>query len=324
MRAIRYHELGGPEVLRCEHVPTPEPAAGEVLIKVAAAGLNYADLNRIRGIYPVPDPLPSIIGQEAAGTVEAVGTDVEGFVPGDRVMAWIGRGCFAEYVAAAALSVRKIPEAIDSDVAAALQTISVTAYHLLKTRARVQPGETVLIHAGASGVGSTAVQLAKHWGARVIATASSDEKLARVGELGADFLINYSEVDFQSEVLRLTEGRGVDIVLEQVGGDVLTRSIACLAPVDGRLILYGRSSGGLPDLNAADLFTRNISIITLHLGMPVWTPDRHDEAFAEILALVAAGTLRPIIDRVLPLEDAAQAFRHLGARQAVGKVLLRT
>lgn len=323
MRAIRYHELGGPEVLRCEDVPTPEPNSHEVLIRIAAAGLNYADLNRIRGIYPVPDPLPAIIGQEASGTVEAVGKDVHEFAPGDRVMAWIGRGCFAEYIAAPTPHVRKVPDTLDWDVAAALQTITITAYHLLKTRARIRAGETVLIHAAASGVGSTAVQLAKLWGARVIATASSNEKLARIQELGADEGINYSEVDFQPEVMRLTDGRGVDVVLEQVGGDVLTRSIACLAPVVGRLILYGRSSGGLPDLDAADIFTRNISIISLHLGMPVWTPDLHDEAFAKILGLIASGSLQPIIDRTFPLEEAAEAFRHLGARRAIGKVLLQ-
>jgi len=323
MKAIRYHELGGPEVLRHEEVPTPEPGPGEVLVKVAAAGLNYADLNRIRGIYPVPDPLPSIIGQEASGTIVSVGPEVTKYRESERVMAWIRRGCFAEYVAVPVHALRRLPDSVSWEDGAALQTISVTAYHLLKTRARIQKGETVLIQAAASGVGSMAVQLAKYWGARVIATASSDEKLARVAELGADELINYTKADFTSEVQRLTDNQGVDIVLEQVGGEVLTKSIGCLRPITGRLILYGRSSGSLPTLDAADIFVRNVSIISLHLGMPEWTPEMHDDAIAEIFSLRTAARIRPLIDRTMALEDAAEAFRHLAARRSIGKIVLQ-
>jgi NADPH2:quinone reductase len=214
MKAVRIHTLGGPEILRYEDVPDPQAGAGEVLIKVAAAGVNYADLGRRKGTYARQISLPAILGSEVAGTVVQIGPGVEGFTPGERVMAWAGRGGYAEYVTAPVATVYAIPASLSFEAAAGMPVVFLTAYHLLKTCARVRPGETVLIQAAASGVGTIAVQLAKLWGGRVIATASTDDKLKRVQELGADVLINYSQRDFVSEAMRATDQHGVEVILE--------------------------------------------------------------------------------------------------------------
>jgi NADPH:quinone reductase len=321
MKAVRIHTLGGPEVLRYEDVPDPQVGAGEVLIKVAAAGVNYADLGRRKGAYARQIALPAILGSEVAGTVAQIGPGVEGFTPGERVMAWAGRGGYAEYVTAPVATVYTIPASLSFEAAAGMPVVFLTAYHLLKTCARVRPGETVLIQAAASGVGTIAVQLAKLWSARVIATASTDDKLKRVQELGADVLINYSQSDFVSAVMQVTDQHGVEIVLECVGGEVLTKSLTCLAPM-GRLMIYGRASGTLPLLDPAHILTRNIAVIGLHLGMPPWRPEMHREPMQELLELVRAGHVKPIVDRTFPLQDAAAAHHYLADRRTMGKVLL--
>ena len=230
MRAIRFHELGGPEVLRYEEVSEPQLDDSQVLIKVAAAGVNYSDLGRRKGSYAIPQPLPAMLGLEVAGTLVRVGAEVTDFVPGQRVMAWVGGGGYAEYAKAPVEAVYAIPDTLGFEAAAGIPVVFLTAYHILKTCARVQPQEFVLVQAGASGVGTIAVQLAKLWGARVFATASTEKKLQHIRELGVEEVINYSEKDFVSEVLRMTDRRGVDIVLECVGGEVLTKSLSCLVP----------------------------------------------------------------------------------------------
>lgn len=321
MHAIRIHALGGPEVLQYEDVPEPPVDAGQVLIKVAAAGVNYSDLGRRKGTYARAISLPAILGSEVAGTVVQVGPGVAGFKAGDRVTAWPGRGGYAEYVTASAAAIYAIPTNVSFEAAAGMPVVFLTAYHLLKTCARVQPGETVLIQAAASGVGTIAVQLAEHWGARVIATASTDEKLKRALELGADVLINYSRLDFVPEVMHATNNRGVEIVLESVGGEVLTKSLSCLAPM-GRLVIYGRASGSLPMLDPALILTRNMAVIGLHLGMPPWRAEMHREPMQELLALVETGEVKPIVDRTFPLQDAGAAHQYLAERRTMGKVLL--
>jgi NADPH2:quinone reductase len=321
MHAIRIHALGGPEVLQYEDVPEPPVDAGQVLIKVAAAGVNYSDLGRRKGTYARAISLPAILGSEVAGTVVQVGPGVAGFKAGDRVTAWPGRGGYAEYVTASAAAIYAIPTNVSFEAAAGMPVVFLTAYHLLKTCARVQPGETVLIQAAASGVGTIAVQLAEHWGARVIATASTDEKLKRALELGADVLINYSRLDFVPEVMHATNNRGVEIVLESVGGEVLTKSLSCLAPM-GRLVIYGRASGSLPMLDPALILTRNMAVIGLHLGMPPWRAEMHREPMQELLALVETGKVKPIVDRTFPLQDAGAAHQYLAERRTMGKVLL--
>ena len=236
-------------------------------------------------------------------------------------MAWAGRGGYAEYVTAPVATVYAMPASLSFEAAAGMPVVFLTAYHLLKTCARLRPGETVLIQAAASGVGTIAVQLAKLWGARVIATASTDGKLKRVQELGADVLINYSQRDFVAAVMHVTDQHGVEIVLECVGGEVLTKSLTCLAPM-GRLMIYGRASGTLPLLDPAQILTRNIAVIGLHLGMPPWRPEMHREPMQELLELVRADTVKPIVDRTFPLPDAAAAHQYLADRRTMGKVLL--
>ena len=321
MKAVRYHRFGGPEVLRYEETADPEVGPGDVLIRVGAAGVNFSDLMRRAGTYNPNLPLPHHEGVEAAGTVERVGAEVQGPRPGDRVMTMLGQRCQAEYVAAPEPLVYPMPPGYSFEAAAALPLAALTAYHLLKTGAGVQPGESVLIHAAASGVGTLAVQLAKLWGARVFATASTDEKLEAVRALGADELINYARENFVTAVLARTENRGVDVVLECVGGEVLAQSAKALIP-GGRLVIYGRASGEAGAIGGDVILTRNLSVLGLHLGRRPWRPDMHGEAFIEIIRLVAADRLKPVVDRAFPMAEVAQAHAYLAGRRTIGKVLL--
>jgi NADPH2:quinone reductase len=322
MRAVRYHAFGGPEVLRWEEVPEPPVGPGDVLIRVAAAGVNFSDLMRRAGTYNPSLRLPHAEGVEAAGTVERVGAEVvDGPRPGDRVMAMLGSGCQAEYVVAPEALVYPIPAGLTFEAAGALPLAGVTAWHLLRTGAGIRPGEAVLIHAAASGVGTLAVQLARLWGARVFATASTDEKLAAVRALGADETINYARESFVPAVLARTDGRGVDVVLECVGGEVLAQSATALAP-GGRLVVYGRASGASGTLDGDLILTRNLSVLGMHLGRRPWQPEMHREAFIELIQLAAAGRLAPVVDRVFPMAEVARAHAYLAERKAIGKVLL--
>jgi NADPH2:quinone reductase len=321
VKAVRFHEFGGPEVLRFEEVAEPQPAPGDVLIRVAAAGVNFSDLMRRAGAYNPDLRLPHAEGVEAAGTVERVGAEVQGPRPGDRVLTMLGHRCQAEYVAAPEALVYLIPPDLAFEPAAALPLAGVTAYHLVRTGAALRPGESVLIHAAASGVGTLAVQLAKLAGARVFATASTDEKLAAVRGLGADETINYARENFVTAVLARTENRGVDVVLECVGGEILAQSAKVLAP-GGRLLVYGRASGEPGAIGGDVILTRNLSVLGLHLGRRPWQPEMHREAFVELIQLTAAGRLRPVVDRAFPMAEVAQAHAYLAARKTIGKVLL--
>lgn len=320
MKAVRYHQLGGPEVLRWEDVPDPEVRPQDVLVKVEAAGVNFADLMRREGRYTVQVALPATLGTEAAGTVVRVGSGVTQWKPGDRVLCRAPGGQ-AEMVAVPASIVTRVPEGCSFVEAAAIPVIFLTAYHMLKTLAPLRVGESVLVQAAASGVGTAAVQLAKLWGARVFATASSDEKLALARRLGADECINYAARDFLAEVLARTDHRGVDRVLECVGGEVLLKSVKALAP-GGRLMIYGRASGTLPLLSPEEFFPRNLQIFGVHIGMPPWTPAEHGPALAECLDLIAAGRVRAIISATFKMADVAQAHEYLAARRTMGKVVL--
>lgn len=321
MKAVRFHRFGGLEVLRYEEVPDPEIGPGDVLIRVVAAGVNFSDTMRRGGGYNPDLPLPHAEGVEAAGTVERVGADVRGVKPGDRVLTMLGQRCQAELVAAPAALVYPMPATLSFEAAGALPLAALTAYHLLKTRAGVRPGESVLIHAAASGVGTLAVQLAKHWGARVFATASTDAKLALARRLGADETINYARENFVTAVLAKTDNRGVDVVLECVGGEVLAQSVKVLVP-GGRLLVYGRASGAGGAVGGDEVLVRNLSVLGLHLGRRPWRPDMHREAFAEILELAASGRLNPVVDRTFRMADVAEAHAYMAARRTAGKLLL--
>ena len=322
MKAVRYHECGEAEVLRWESIPDPAPGAGELLIKVEAAGVNYADVMRRSGKYHFKIDFPALLGTEAAGTVTKVGPNVTGFSVGDRVFCrTTAAGCQAEMVVAPLSEVFPMPQNLSFIDAAAIPVIFLTAYHMLKTLAPIRQGETVLIQAAASGVGTAAVQMAKAWGARVFATASNDEKLDLVKKLGADAVINYQKVDFVAEIMRLTDGVGVDRVLECVGGEVLTKSIDALAP-GGRLMIYGRASGNLPAIMPEQLFAKNLHVVGLNIGGKPWTQAIHRAALDEILALVASGKVKPVISETFPMGHVIQAHKHLSDRKTMGKVIL--
>jgi NADPH2:quinone reductase len=321
MKAVRFHRFGGPEVLRFEEVPAPAVGPGDVLIRVATAGVNFSDLMRRAGTYNLELPLPHAEGVEAAGTVTEVGAGVDGPRPGDRVMTMLGQRCQAELVVAPEGLVYPIPPGLSFEAAGALPLAGLTAYHLLRTGAGIRPGESVLVHAAASGVGTLAVQLAKLWGARVFATASTDEKLAAVRALGADETINYARENFVTAVLARTDNRGVDVVLECVGGEVLAQSAKALVP-GGRLVIYGRASGESGAVGGDVILTRNLSVLGLHLGRRPWRPDMHREAFVDLIQLAAASRITPVVDRTFPMAEVGLAHAHLAARQTTGKVLL--
>ena len=319
MKAVRINEFGGLDVLRWEEAAAPRPRPHQVLIKVDAAGVNYADIMRRSGNYPGPD-LPSSMGLEAAGTVAEVGSDVTGLSVGQRVMA-MGPGGQAEYVAVNANFVFPYPETVDPVQAGGMPIVFLTSYHLLKTRGHLEPGHMVLVQAGASGVGTVAIQLAKAWGARVIATASTQEKLDLCRSLGADVTINYTEQDFEEVVNQESGGQGVELILECVGGPVLEKSVRCIAPY-GRLISYGNASGTPANLPAADIFSANRTVIGFSIGRsPQGTLD-HQSAMAEIFPMLADGKAKLVVDRVLPMAEVASAHQHLANRGTRGKVIL--
>ncbi len=319
MKAVRIHEFGDLDVLRWEETPVPEPRPHQVLIKVESAGVNYADIMRRKGGYPGPD-LPSTLGLEAAGTIEELGADVTNLTVGQRVMAMGPQGN-AEYVAVNANLVFPYPETTDPIQAGGMPIVFLTAYHLLKTRGQMQSGDTVLIQAGASGVGTVATQLAKAWGARVITTASNQDKLDLSKSLGADITINYTNDDFESKIQEITDGKGVQLVLECVGGPVLEKSVRCIAAY-GRLISYGNASGTPANIPSGDFTSANRTIIGFSMGRsPVGSLD-HKAAMAELFPMITSGKVRLIVDQVLPMSEAAKAHQHLSNRGSKGKVIL--
>ena len=320
MKAVRIHEFGGLDVLRWEEAPEPELRAHQALIRVDAAGVNYADLMRRGGNYPGPD-LPASLGLEAAGTVTAVGAEVTGVSVGQRVMA-MGPGGQAELVAVNGNFVFPYPETIDPVQAGGMPIVFLTAYHLLKTRGQLEPGHTVLVQAGASGVGTVAIQLAKAWGARVIATASTQEKLDLCRSLGADVVINYTEQDFEEAVNEQSGGAGVELILECVGGPVLEKSLRCVASY-GRMITYGNASGTPASLPAGEIFAANRTVIGFSIGRSPQGRLDHQAAMSEIFPLLADGRARLVVDQVLPMSEVAAAHRHLAGRGTRGKVILR-
>ena len=319
MKAVRINEFGDLDVLRWEDVPDPKPRPSHVLIKVESAGVNYADIMRRGGGYPGPD-LPSTLGLEAAGSVVEVGGDVTGITVGQRVMA-MGPGGQAEYVAVNSNFVFPYPETLDPVQAGGMPIVFLTSYHLLKTRGHMQPGDTVLVQAGASGVGTVAIQLAKAWGAKVIATASTQEKLDLARSLGADVTINYTTHDFEAEVLEQSGGQGVELVLECVGGPVLEKSVRCVAPY-GRLVSYGNASGTAVSLPATDITSANRTVVGFSMGRSPAGKLDHKSAMAELFSMIASGQARLVVDRVMPMSQAADAHRHLANRGTLGKVIL--
>ncbi len=321
MKAIRIHEFGDTEdVLQYEEVPVPEPKPEEVRIKVESAALNRADLSLRKGAYRIsPDQLPVIPGREFAGTIEISGAHTNEFKAGQRVIAYPSLGGYAEYAVAKASEVRPVPDGVTSAQAAAVPTVFLTAWFGLLTDGALKAGEWLLIQGGSSGVGIAALQIAKLRGANVLATTGSEEKARRLRTLGADVTIDVSQNDFLAEVLRVTNNRGVDVVLEMIGGAVYQRSLQALAP-GARLFSIGGAFGSIPDSppNLTEGRKATRFSITNHLK----AKPQDFQQLDEILRLVEQKKLKVVIDRSFPLAEARAAQRYLEGREHFGKVML--
>jgi NADPH:quinone reductase len=322
MKAVQFTKYGGPEVLQMVEMERPIPTGRRVLIKVEAIGVNYADTARREGHYVVPTPLPFIPGAEVAGVVSEVGEDVTSVHIGQRVVALIESGGYAEYVNVDERGVIPIPDELDFQQAVALPVQGLSAYHILKTMGRLEEGETVLIHAAAGGVGTLAVQLAKIFRAgNIIATASTEEKRALAKQLGADAAIDYTKEGWKDEVLEYTNGKGVDVALEMAGGDIFHQTLDCLAPF-GRLVVYGVASGQFTRMNPARLMGKNLSVIGFFLPQIMRKSELYQQSLQELLTYVQTGKLILAIGGVYPLEQAAEVHRLLQSRKTHGKLIL--
>jgi NADPH2:quinone reductase len=321
MKAVRVHTAGGPEVLRYEDVETPTPGPGQALVKIAAVGLNFIDVQFRAGKYP-PPATPFTVGSEAAGTVAAVGDGVTDVAVGDRVAYTMVIGTYAEYHVVPAARLVPLPAAIDFETAAAVMLQGTTAHYLTGSTFPVGPGDTALVHAAAGGVGQLIVQVARLRGARVIGTAGTAAKAALAREAGADDVILYTEQDFEAEVKRLTNGRGVDVVYDSVGKDTFAQSLNCLRPRGG-LALFGFSSGPVAPFDPAVLGAKGSLFLTRPgLNQYIATRDELLMRTRDLFAWLESGRLKVRIDRELALADAAKAHTELEARRTAGKVLL--
>ena len=319
--AIRIHQTGGPEVLRWEEVDVPAPAAGEVTVRHAAVGLNYIDTYHRTGLYPLP--LPSGIGLEGAGTVEAVGEGVSDLQVGDRV-AYAGGpvGAYAEVRNLPAWRLMKLPEAIAFETGAAMMLQGLTSAYLLRKTFRVQAGDKVLIHAAAGGVGLIACQWAKALGATVIGTVGSPAKAELAKAHGCDHVINYSTEDFPARVRELTGGDGVAVVYDCVGKDTFQGSLDCLRP-RGMMVSYGNASGPVPPVDLIQLSQKGSLFVTRPtLAHHTSTREEILELGGELVAMIASGQVRIEVNQRYALKDAAQAHRDLEARKTTGSTIL--
>lgn len=323
MKVIKFEQFGGPEVLQWADADKPVPAENEVLIEVKASGVNYADTARREGQYVVPTKLPYIPGAEVAGVIVEIGSGVKGFKQGDRVVALIESNGYAEFVSVDARVLTPIPDGVDYEQAVALPLQGLSAYHVLKTMGRLEPGESVLIHAAAGGVGAIAVQLAKIFGAgKIIATASTEEKLAHAKAMGATDLVNYSEEGWAEKVKEITGCKGVDVALEMVGGEVFNQTVKCLAPF-GRLVIFGAASGEQATFHPGQLMRKNQSVIGFFLPQIMRKPELFQNSFKELLGYMANGDLKLTIGGTYPLEEAANVHKLLQGRKTIGKLVLK-
>ena len=341
MKAVIFKQHGGPEVLEYADVPDPQMRANEVLVEVKACALNHLDIFVRRGLPGIPIPLPHILGNDIAGVVRDVGELVTWVKPGDEVMVHPGVSCghceaclsgqdnlcreydmigyrrdggYAELVAVPGVNIFPKPLQLSWEEAAALPLVTVTAWHMLITRANVQAGEDVLVHAAGSGVGSVAIQIAKLRGARVITTASSDEKLAKARELGADVTIKYTQDDWPKEVRRVTDRKGVDVVVEHTGAATWPGSISSLKN-NGRLVTCGATSGYDAHTDLRQVFYRHLTLLGSFMGSKA--------ELLEAMKFVREGKIHGVVDRVLPLSEARQAHELMENRGQFGKIVLR-
>ncbi|RVU27332.1 NAD(P)H-quinone oxidoreductase [Streptomyces antnestii] len=323
MYAITIPEPGGPEALVWAEVADPVPGEGEVLVEVVAGAVNRADLLQRQGFYNPPPGATEVPGLECSGRVAALGPGVSGWSVGDEVCALLAGGGYAEKVVVPAGQLLPVPENTDLVTGAALPEVTATVWSNVFMIAHLRPGETFLVHGGSSGIGTMAVQLAKAVGARVAVTAGTKEKLDRCAELGADILINYREQDFVEEIERATDGAGADVILDNMGAKYLDRNIRALA-TNGRLAIIGMQGGVKGELNIATLLNKRGAITATSLrARPLAEKAAIVAAVREhVWPLIATGRVRPIVDRKLPMSDAAQAHRVVEEGGHIGKVLL--
>jgi NADPH:quinone reductase len=320
MKAVRVHQYGGLEALKYDEVPVPEPGEGEARVKIEAIGVNFLDIYQRMGRYQ--GTLPVTLGQEAAGTVDALGSNVTDVKLGDRVAYASVQGSYAEYAIVPSWRLVPIPEEVDAQHAVAVMVQGMTAHYLTFSTYPIREGETALVHAAGGGTGQLLVQVAKRRGAHVIGTVSTEEKAALGREAGADEVILYTQTDFETEVKRLTNNMGVDVVYDSVGKDTFDKSLNCLRK-RGYMVLYGQSSGSVSPIDPQTLNAKG----SLYLTRPFighYTSDRAELMWRvnDLFSWVAAGELKVRIDKTFSLADSAEAHQYLESRQSKGKVLL--
>lgn len=321
MKAVRVHRFGGPEVLQFEDVPLPEPGPGEARVRMEYAGVNFIDIYHRTGLYP--SPLPFTPGVDGAGVVDAVGPDVNNVQKADRVAYAMSTGSYAEMAIIDAWKLVPVPEGMDLGVATAAMVQGLTAHYLTRSTFRITPEHTVLVHAAAGGVGLLLVQLAKRIGARVIGTVSTAAKAQAAKAAGIDEAIVYTEQDFETEVKRMTAGRGVDVVYDSVAKATFEKSLKCLVP-RGMLVLYGQSSGPVTSLDPL-LLAKSGSLFLTRPTLGHYCRDRKEllERAEDVFSWIASKQLKITIHREFPLHNAGDAHRLLEQRQTSGKLLLR-
>ena len=323
MRAVIASAPGGPEVLSVGDLPDPEPGPGEVVLEVAAAGLNRADLLQRAGFYPPPPGASGVIGMECSGTVAAVGPEVTGWSVGDRACALLAGGGYASLVAVPAGQLMPIPDGVDLVTAAALPEVACTVWSNVFMVAGLQPGENLLVHGGAGGIGTMAIQLAARLGSRVLTTGGTPEKLAACAELGADVTINYRDEDFVEVVRQATDGHGADVILDNMGAKYLGRNLDVLA-TEGRLVIIGMQGGTKAELDISTLLRKRGAVIATSLrGRPVPEKAAICAAVVEhVWPLVADGRVRPVVNGTMPLEEIRAAHELMESGDHTGKILL--
>lgn len=322
MKAWRVNEWCEPDQMSFEEIPTPDPGADEIRIKNKAAALNFYDILLIQGKYQVKPPRPFTPGSEIAGLVDAIGEGVTGFNLGDRVQAIASSGGFAECSLAPAAKSFRIPDAMTFEEAAAMIVIYQTSYLALTSRTTVRPGEWLLVHAAAGGVGLSAIQIGKALGARILATAGSEEKLQFCLSQGAEHAINYKDGGWVDQVKRLTGGRGADIIYDPVGGEVFELSTKCIAP-EGRLLVIGFAGGTIPSIAANRILLKNMSVIGAYWGGYLeHHPQYMAETQAALFQMYEAGQIKPVVSQAFDLKDAATALNALATRKTFAKVVL--
>ena len=322
MRAVVCDRLGDPSVLKIEERPLPDPGPRDIVVKVGAASVNFPDVLTVSGDYQHKPDLPFVPGMEGAGIVHAVGAERLDWKVGDKVIFGIRPGAFAEYVAVTPKGhLLHLPEGWSFAEGAGFRVAATTAYHSLVHRGALRQGEVALIHGASGGVGLAAVQLAKHLGARVIATGGDDERLAVVKQNGADEVVNYRTSDFVTAVKALTDGKGADVIYDPVGGEVLEKSMRAAA-YGARLLIVGFTSGGPSKLMSNHVLIKGLSILGIRAGETLLRLPQMGYSYAELPKLAAIGVMRPHISHRFPMERAADAFRALIDRKVVGKAVI--